>query len=70
MKILKCYDFEWDQPQDEVNMILNLVNNIELWNFNQKELWNGCFGAMSIIRYNFLAEITVKYNLTNLIKHK
>ena len=69
-KMLWDFNHTWDQPQDEINMILNLVNNIELLDFyNQKELWNGCFGAMSIIRYSFLAEITEKYNLTNLVNH-
>ena len=45
-----------------------MLNNKELFDFYQnKSLWTGCFGAMTIIRHDFLQEIFAKYDLKLLI---
>ena len=31
--------------------------------------WKGCFGAMTVIGYNFLEELNKKYNIHNLIPY-
>ena len=61
------YKFLWDfkhhsdQPADEIKIISSLKNNGELLTFhNNKSLWDGCFGGMCIIKYDFLHLCTFK----------
>jgi hypothetical protein len=63
------WDFEhtWDQIEDETN-IIKIFNDEKLYNFyNNKTLWTGCFGGMTIIRYDYLKSINNKYNLDLLL---
>jgi hypothetical protein len=66
------WDFEhhWDNLQDEPKMINLLKNNDEVNElYNNKSLWNGCFGTMSIIKHDFLKLLEDKYGITNLVNH-
>ena len=71
---IKLWNFKhnWDQPEDELNLISSLDNNSDLIKFHKdKTKWNGCFGGMSIINYDFLNTINTKHDLfklTNVIK--
>ena len=61
------FEHDWDQIPDETNMIKSF-NDSELTKFYQnKSLWKGCFGAMSIIQYDYLKFVNDKYNLDLLI---
>jgi hypothetical protein len=65
------WDFEhnWDQIEDETVMI-NLFNDENLLNFyNNKNLWKGCFGAMTIISFEHLKYINEKYDISKLINY-
>ena len=67
------WDFQhnpiFDQPEDQMKMI-NVFNDIDLLNFyNNKTLWTGCFGSMTIINYEFLCSINQKYDLSKLLEH-
>jgi len=56
-----------DNIEDEIRM-LDLFNDIDLLNFHQnKSLWTGCFGGMSIINYDFLQSVNNKYDLSKLL---
>ena len=56
-----------DQIEDETKM-LQLFENADLLDFHKKKhLWNGCFGAMTIITHDFLADINKKYDLSKLL---
>jgi len=47
---------------------LSVFNDDELLQFHKnKSLWTGCFGAMTIITYDFLQEINNKYDLSKLL---
>jgi len=53
-----------------VSQILSIFNDTELNNhYNNKKLWNGCFGAMCVITYDYLSLINNKYNLDKLLKY-
>lgn len=66
-KILWDFEHNWDQIDDETNMI-NLFNNQELTSFyKNKNLWKGCFGGMSIITHDYLTFINSKYDLSKLL---
>jgi hypothetical protein len=68
-KIIWSFKHHWDQIQDETQMI-NDFNDPELLTFyNNKLLWHGCFGGMSIITHDFLTKINKKYDLSKLLKH-
>jgi hypothetical protein len=55
------------QPADETKMI-NVFNDKDLLDFyNNKPLWKGCFGAMTIINHDFLSSINNKYDLSKLL---
>ena len=61
------FEHDWDQIPDETKMIKSF-NDSELTKFYQnKSLWKGCFGAMSIIQYDYLKFVNDKYNLDLLI---
>jgi hypothetical protein len=65
---------EWDNTIDEQNIIKQLKNSQKLLDFyNNKNLWKGCFGVMSVISYEFLKKIDDLYDferLLNIIKNK
>jgi len=68
-QILWDFEHEWDNIENETELI-NLFNDDELINFyNNKNLWKGCFGCMTIINYNFLKYINDKLNLNILIDY-
>ena len=57
----------WDQIEDETKMI-NLFNDKELLEFYEnKSLWDGCFGGMTIISFEFLQFINSKYDISKLL---
>jgi hypothetical protein len=60
------FDHRWDQPTDEMRMI-QLYNDPVLTRFyGVKQLWNGCFGGMTIIRHDFLTYVNTQYDLSKL----
>lgn len=57
----------WDQIEDETKMI-NLFNDKDLVEFYEnKSLWSGCFGGMTIISFEFLQFINSKYDISKLL---
>ena len=66
-KIIWNFDHHWDQIEDETTMI-KLFNDEELLQFYEnKDLWKGCFGGMSIINHDFLTSINNKYDISKLL---
>ena len=68
-KFLWYYEHDkWTQAEDENNLIKTLNNHHDLLIFhNNRHLWKGCFGAMSVISYDFLKSLDDEYNLNNLL---
>ena len=57
-----------DHPEDETKLIKSLKDNKELYNFyNNKNLWKGCFGCMTIITHNYIKKIDDRHELKRLI---
>jgi hypothetical protein len=68
-KIMWGFEHYWDQIEDETKMI-NLFNDSELNHFYEnKHLWDGCFGCMSVITHDYLIEINNKYNMDELLDY-
>jgi hypothetical protein len=66
-KILWEFEHYWDKIEDETKMI-NIFKDKELTDFyNNKHLWKGCLGCMSIISHDFLTHINNKYDLSKLL---
>lgn len=66
-KIIWTFEHYWDQIEDERRMI-DVFNDIELKNFYEnKKLWKGCFGAMTIITHDYLTFINNKYDISKLL---
>lgn len=66
-KFIWEFDHYWDQIEDETRMI-NVFNDLELKKFYEnKNLWVGCFGCMSIITHNYLTYINNKYDISKLL---
>jgi len=64
------WDFlhNWDDDYNAIQLIKQLNNSYELLDFYlKKNLWTGCFGAMSIISHDYLVELNNKYNISNLL---
>ena len=66
-KILWSFEHRWDQIYDETRMI-DKFNNLELKQFYEnKSLWKGCFGCMSIITHDYLVFINNTYDISKLL---
>lgn len=66
-KIIWDFRHYWDQIQDETRMI-DVFDNLELKHFYEnKTLWKGCFGCMSIITHDYLVFINKLYNIRKLL---
>jgi hypothetical protein len=66
-KFLWEFEHEWDQIEDETR-IIDIFNDSELKEFYEnKPLWKGCFGCMSIITHDFLTYINDKYDISKLL---
>lgn len=67
-KLLWTFKHDWDQIEDETIMI-DLFNDLELKKFYEnKNLWDGCFGSMSIIEHDYLVFVNNKYDISKLLK--
>lgn len=62
------FDHRWDQPNDEFEMIQLYNTNVLTRFYRVKQLWNGCFGGMTVIRHDFLRFVNAQYDLTKLCK--
>lgn len=64
----------YDNVYFEILYLKLLNNNSELLSFyNKKNLWDGCFGVASIVKYNYIKLLQDKYNifiLLNSIKNR
>jgi hypothetical protein len=68
-KIIWEFEHDWDQNCDEMRMI-NALNDLELKAFYEnKSLWKGCFGCMSIITHDYLRFINEKYEISILLDY-
>ena len=66
-KFLWEFEHYWDQIEDETRMI-NIFNDSELKEFYEnKQLWKGCFGCMSIITHEYITYINTKYDISKLL---
>lgn len=66
-KMLWSFEHNWDQIIDETIMI-DKINNLELKQFYEnKSLWKGCFGGMSLITHDYLVIINNKYDISKLL---
>ena len=68
-KILWGFEHWWDHVEDERQMI-NLFNDDELILLHEnKHLWVGCFGCMTIINHDYLVLINSKYDISILLDY-
>ena len=68
-KFIWEFEHDWDQIEDETQMI-KLFNDEKLLNFyKDKNLWKGCFGAMTIITHEYLKYVNNEYDISKLIKN-
>jgi hypothetical protein len=68
-KIIWEFEHYWDNIEEET-CIIKIFNDEELNNFyNNKYLWKGCFGGMSIITHEYLTFINTKYDISKLLEY-
>ena len=66
-KILWGFEHYWDDFENETKK-LKIFNDIELLIFYEnKALWTGCFGGMSVITHDYLTFINSKYEINKLL---
>jgi hypothetical protein len=66
------WDFEhyWDSNITIIDKLKNLECSNEVIEFyTHKQKWSGCFGAMTIITYEYLNKINTSFNILNLMCH-
>lgn len=68
-KILWEFEHNWDQIKDEKRLI-RVFQDDKLNNFHDnKNLWKGCFGCMSVITHDFLSYIQSTHDICLLLDH-
>jgi hypothetical protein len=68
-KFIWEFEHDWDNDADEKE-ILKTFDDKELLSFYEnKNLWKGCFGGMSIITHDYLVFINNKYNISKLLDY-
>jgi len=66
-KLLWKFDHTWNVPENELRL-LSVFNNKDIIDFyHSKDLWNGCFGVMTVVNFKFLEMINSKYDLSKLL---
>jgi hypothetical protein len=68
-KILWEFEHNWDKPENEIKLIKKFNNKDLLDFYNNKNLWKGCFGGMTVISHKYLVFINKKFNLSNLLEY-
>ena len=67
-RLLWEFEHDWDQLEDETRLLNALTNNSDLLDFHKnKHLWKGCFGCMSVVKYNYVKTLDDKYTFSNLL---
>ena len=70
IKFIWHFTHNWDNETEELNLLDKIENNNSLRDiYNDKNKWVGCFGVQSVIDYNFLEKIVLKYNIFSLLIH-
>ena len=70
IKFLWHFTHDWDNELSEINLLDKIDNNKNIKDlYYKKDKWYGCFGLQSVIDYNFLERIVIKYNIFNLIQY-
>jgi hypothetical protein len=70
IKFIWYFTHHWDNELGEIEIINRIDNNKNIKDFyNKKDEWYGCFGLQTIIDYNFLENIVIKYNIFNLLDY-
>jgi hypothetical protein len=68
-KFIWDFTHEFDQIEDETRLI-NVFNDSELKKFHEnKHLWEGCFGCMTVITHDYLTYINNKYDIRKLLNY-
>lgn len=68
-KMLWEFEHDWDDIRNDTRLIKTLNDNELLDLYNNKHLWKGCFGGMTIICHEFLVFLNNKYNFSILLGH-
>ena len=64
------FNFLYDNRYNETAIIGNLQNTSDLLEiYNNSASWRGCFGAMSLVRRDFLLEMEQTYAFSGLLSH-
>uniref|UniRef100_A0A6C0ENY9 Glycosyltransferase 2-like domain-containing protein n=1 Tax=viral metagenome TaxID=1070528 RepID=A0A6C0ENY9_9ZZZZ len=66
-KLLWEFEHNSDQILDETKMITAFEDEELLYFYNNKSLWKGCFGGMTIITHDFLTHVNSKYDFNKLL---
>jgi len=61
------FEHNWDQYEDETQMINLFCDKNLLKFYEDKSAWKGCFGGMSVITHSYLSAVNIKYNIDKLI---
>ena len=66
-KLLWDIEHDCDEIEDETAMIKLFDDNELLAFYEDKTKWKGCFGAMTVITYDFLQFVNSKYDFSKLL---
>lgn len=66
-KFIWCFEHKWNEEEKEIKLLKVFEDDSIIDFYNNKELWRGCFGCMSIIRHDYLEYVNSRYEISKLL---
>ena len=67
--MLWSFGHKWDLVENERAMLQTYNDKNLLKLYDNKHLWKGCFGGMSIIKHDYLKEMNNRYEISKLLDY-
>ena len=66
-KLLWDFYHDWDQIEDETRILTRFEDKELMEFYENKSLWKGCFGGMTMITHDYLSLVHNKYDVSKLL---
>jgi len=66
-KLMWCFEIKDPYQIKDERRLINIFNDENLKQFHKNKKWHGCYGGMSIVKYEYLNNLNKKYDFSKLL---
>lgn len=66
-KLMWCFENKDSNQVNDERRLINIFNDKKLKEFHKNNKWHGCYGGMSIVKYEYLNNLNKKYDFSKLL---